>query len=116
MSASHVVDHPSVTMSDDRGFKRGSFDSCTEVSLLCPVEATVLGYYPNLGSGIFFSIAFGMCMIAAGVLGVWKRTWTFGAAITVGLLLEMLGTPSHDQKKGDKMANKCRIHRPHPPQ
>lgn len=76
-------------MSDDDG---GSmFDRCTEVSSLCPVEATVLGYTPNLGSGIFFSVAFGVLTIAAGVLGVWKRTWTFGAAITLGLLLETLG-------------------------
>ena len=67
------------------------FDRCSEVSLLCPVEATVLGYAPNLGSGIFFSIAFGILTIAAGVLGVWKRTWTYCIAITLGLVLETLG-------------------------
>lgn len=79
-------------MSGNETMEDGSmFDQCTEVSLLCPVEATVLGYAPNLGSGIFFSVAFGILTIAAGVLGVWKRTWTFGAAITLGLLLEMLG-------------------------
>ena len=75
----------------EEGFTRGSFDACDQVSAFCPVEATVLGYYPNLGSGIFFAIAFGLCTIAAGVLGVWKRTWTFGAATTLGLLLETLG-------------------------
>lgn len=68
-----------------------SFADCTEVSALCPVEATVLGYYPNLGSGVFFTIAFGLCMMASGVFGVWKRTWTYGVALTLGILLEALG-------------------------
>jgi len=67
------------------------FDTCTELTPQCPVEATVLGYKPNLGSSYFFAIAFGLCTIAAGGLGIWKRTWTFSAAITLGLLLETLG-------------------------
>ncbi|KAG9251916.1 RTA1 like protein-domain-containing protein [Emericellopsis atlantica] len=46
-----------------------SFDSCTELSPQCPVEATVLGYRPNLGSSYFFAIAFGICTIAAASLG-----------------------------------------------
>ena len=79
-------------MSDDGGRRTASFDDCTELSPLCPVEATVLGYTPNLGSSVFFTIAFGLCLIAAAVLGVWKKTWTFGAALTAGLILEMSGT------------------------
>lgn len=70
---------------------RQSFDQCTELSALCPVEATVLGYIPNLGSSIFFALTFGLCTIAAAGLGVWKRTWTYGAAITCGLVLETVG-------------------------
>ncbi|KND92057.1 Uncharacterized protein C17G6.02c, partial [Tolypocladium ophioglossoides CBS 100239] len=66
-------------------------DACTAVSPLCPVEATVLGYYPNLGSGVFFAVAFGLCLVAAAALGVSKRTWTYGAAITIGLVLETAG-------------------------
>ncbi|KAJ6447218.1 RTA1 domain-containingprotein [Purpureocillium lavendulum] len=65
--------------------------TCTEVTFGCPVQATVLGYYPNLGSGIFFTIAFAICLFAAAGLGAWKRTWTYGAAITVGLILETAG-------------------------
>lgn len=67
------------------------YDECTQVTPDCPVEATVLGYYPNLGSGYFFTIAFGICLIASVVLGVWKRTWTYTAAITCGLILEFAG-------------------------
>jgi hypothetical protein len=70
---------------------RRRFDDCTEVSAFCPVEATVLGYYPNFGASIFFAIAFGILLIAALYLSIWKRTWTYGAAICVGLLLELCG-------------------------
>ncbi|KAH7319835.1 putative RTA1 domain protein [Stachybotrys elegans] len=70
---------------------RRPFDECHEVSAFCPVEATVLGYYPNLGSGIFFTIGFGSLFIAAAILSVWKRTWSFGGFICAGLVLEMSG-------------------------
>ncbi|KAL6872789.1 RTA1 like domain-containing protein [Trichoderma novae-zelandiae] len=64
---------------------------CLEVSALCPVEATVLGYYPNLGSGIFFAIVFGVLTVASLVLGIWKKTYTYAIGLSIGLLLEMLG-------------------------
>lgn len=67
------------------------FRSCTEVSDLCPVERTVLGYYPNFGANIFFAIGFGLLVILSGGLGFWKRTWTFTAAVTGGTLLETVG-------------------------
>jgi hypothetical protein len=76
---------------EEEGFRRGGADTCDAVSAFCPVGATVLGYYPNLGSGIFFTIAFGLCVLGSGVLGVWKKTWTFGAAMTVACILEMAG-------------------------
>jgi hypothetical protein len=73
------------------GGHRASWDKCHQVSALCPVEATVLGYYPNLGSGIFFTLAFGACLVAALSIGIYKRTWTYTAAITIGLVLETAG-------------------------
>jgi hypothetical protein len=75
----------------DDGYERGSFDRCEEVTPLCPVEATVLGYHPNLGASIFFAIAFGACLVAALYLGVRSKTWTFTVAITLGLILETAG-------------------------
>ncbi|KAH7150464.1 RTA1 like protein-domain-containing protein [Dactylonectria estremocensis] len=68
-----------------------SFDDCTDVSPDCPVGATVLGYVPNMGSSIFFAIGFGLCLVGALGLGIWKRTWTFCAAVSAGVLLECLG-------------------------
>lgn len=70
----------------------GRFQDCTEVSEQCPVEATVLGYYPNLGSGYFFTIMFGLCLIGSVVLGVKGRMWSYTAAITCGLILETAGS------------------------
>lgn len=73
------------------GYQRGSFDRCSEVSPECPVGATVLGYYPNLGASIFFAIAFGLCFIASMFLGIRSKTWTFTASIGLGLALETAG-------------------------
>jgi hypothetical protein len=70
---------------------RRRFQDCTEVSQFCPVEYTVLGYYPNLGSGIFFAVAFGLVLIACTTLTVRKRTWSYGAYIIAGLILETAG-------------------------
>ncbi|TWU72805.1 hypothetical protein ED733_004246 [Metarhizium rileyi] len=66
-------------------------DQCTEISSLCRVESTVLGYYPNLGAGIFFTVAFGTCLLAALPLGISKKTWTYTTAMTIGLVLETAG-------------------------
>lgn len=71
--------------------ERHSYDECTEVSAFCPVEATVLGYYPNKGGNIFFALCFGVLTIASLVLGIWKRTWTFAATLTAGIFLETCG-------------------------
>ncbi|KAL7956190.1 RTA1 like domain-containing protein [Trichoderma compactum] len=64
---------------------------CLEISPLCPVEATVLGYYPNLGSGIFFAIVFGTLTVASLGLGIWKKTYTYAIGLSIGLVMEMLG-------------------------
>ncbi|KAG5658350.1 hypothetical protein KAF25_010531 [Fusarium avenaceum] len=68
-----------------------SFDDCTDITALCPVEATVLGYVPNKGSSIFFTICFALLFFSAVGLGVWKRTWTYAATLGAGLLLEAIG-------------------------
>ncbi|RSM17108.1 hypothetical protein CDV31_004001 [Fusarium ambrosium] len=37
------------------------------ISEVCPVEATTLGYNPNLGANIFFVVAFGLCALGGGL-------------------------------------------------
>ncbi|KAI1095036.1 RTA1-domain-containing protein [Rostrohypoxylon terebratum] len=71
--------------------QRISYRYCSEVSPICPVEATVLGYYPNRGVNAFLAAAFGLCMIGLVTTGVWKRTWGYSAALTAGCILEFAG-------------------------
>ncbi|KAI2467176.1 RTA1-domain-containing protein [Annulohypoxylon bovei var. microspora] len=68
-----------------------SYRLCTEVSPVCPVEATVLGYYPNLGVNAFLAAAFGLCVIGLITTGIWKRTWGYSVALTAGCILEFAG-------------------------
>lgn len=69
-----------------------SYDVCTEVSPICPVWATTLGYYPIKGLNIFLAIAYGIAAIITIVIGVWKRTWGFSIAVAAGCILECVGT------------------------
>lgn len=67
-------------------------DACHAVSVYCPVEATTLGYYPNLGANAFFLASFALCALLTVAVGVWKRTWAFGIVVGAGFILETCGT------------------------
>ncbi|KAJ0114652.1 hypothetical protein J7T55_004896 [Diaporthe amygdali] len=64
---------------------------CTEVTPLCPVEYTTLGYYPNKPLNIFCAAAFGVAMVIQLVVCVWKKTWAFSSFIVAGCALEVAG-------------------------
>ncbi|KAK0636647.1 RTA1 like protein-domain-containing protein [Bombardia bombarda] len=64
---------------------------CNEVSPVCPVEATTLGYFPNKGINCFFAVGFGLAGLAALVLGTWTRTWSYMAFVAAGCTLELAG-------------------------
>ena len=81
-------------MANDTMSHRDFNELCTEVTSVCRVDLTVLGYRPNLGASVFFAVAFGICLVGALSLGVWKKTWTYTAAITIGLVLETAGRQS----------------------
>jgi hypothetical protein len=68
-----------------------SYHTCTEVSPICPVEATTYGYYPNLGANIFFTVFFGILALFQLGIGVYYRTWTFMVAVASGAILELAG-------------------------
>jgi hypothetical protein len=67
------------------------YSDCTSVSPQCPVEATTLGYYPNVGVNAFVAAGFGLCALLTLAIGVWKRTWSFSLAVGAGCLLECIG-------------------------
>jgi hypothetical protein len=65
--------------------------SCNEVTPMCPVEATTLGYYPNRGINIFFVIGYTVATVVALVLGIRKKTWSYTGFIAAGCALELAG-------------------------
>lgn len=68
-----------------------SYKTCTEITPLCPVEATTYGYYPNYGGNIFFAVFFGLCGLFQLGFGIYFRSWTLMVALVVGTFLEMAG-------------------------
>lgn len=70
---------------------RPSYKTCFEVSQICPVAATTYGYIPDLGANVFFTVYFGILLIASVVLGFRTKTWSYTAFLGVGLLGETLG-------------------------
>ncbi|KXX74110.1 Sphingoid long-chain base transporter RSB1 [Madurella mycetomatis] len=68
-----------------------SYETCSEVSIYCPVEATTLGYFPVKGLNIFLAIAYGLAATLTLGVGVWKRTWGFSLAVASGCALECVG-------------------------
>ena len=70
---------------------RASFATCTEVSLKCPVQATTLGYYPNMGVNVFLALGYALAGIVTLFFGVRKRTWGFSIVVAAGCILECVG-------------------------
>ncbi|KAK5659338.1 hypothetical protein OQA88_1431 [Cercophora sp. LCS_1] len=68
-----------------------SYETCDQVSAICPVKATTLGYYPIEGLNAFFAAGFGLATLVALGVGVWKRTWGYSIAVAAGCLLETAG-------------------------
>ncbi|KAL2023298.1 hypothetical protein VTK56DRAFT_3036 [Thermocarpiscus australiensis] len=68
-----------------------SYETCSEVTQFCPVQATTLGYYPNRGVNIFLATAYGLAAVVTIAIGIWKRTWGFSTAVAAGCALECVG-------------------------
>ena len=71
-----------------------STNNCTDISIYCPVEFTIYGYYPNFGANIFFLAFFALCLGLQFGLGIRYRTWTYFIALVFGSALEALGRPT----------------------
>ena len=99
-------------MSDDEaGGFRGT---CDELSVFCPVEATVLGYAPNLGANIFFTVAFGVSCLATLAIGFRAKTWTFSGAVALACILETMGESPSSSEELAPFARGARASTPRP--
>ncbi|ORY04386.1 RTA1 like protein-domain-containing protein [Clohesyomyces aquaticus] len=70
---------------------KGNFRHCLEISPKCPVNATLYGYYPNMGANAFLCALFAVCCIVTIVVGIMTRTWTYTLALGIGTFLEAAG-------------------------
>lgn len=68
-----------------------SIRDCTEVSPLCPVEATTYGYYPVLGVNATLCAVFGLLGLLQLALALLTRVRAYSIVIACGCLLECLG-------------------------
>ncbi len=64
---------------------------CTEVGPQCPVSATTLGYYPNVGVNVFAAAGFGIAVVVTLFFGIWKKTYNYAGFIAAGCALELAG-------------------------
>ena len=64
---------------------------CQSISINCPVQKTVYGYYPSLGANAFFCAFFSLCLAINFIFGIRYRTWTYMIAMTLGCLAQVIG-------------------------
>ena len=64
---------------------------CVYVNSTCPVEATIYGYAPNLGSSAFFIALFALCFVWQMIAGFTWKTWTYLIAMGFGCAGEAIG-------------------------
>ncbi|KAJ5514354.1 hypothetical protein N7463_003906 [Penicillium fimorum] len=64
---------------------------CTELTPECPIEGTIYGYAPNFAANIAFCAIFGMICLAQFIQMLKWRMWSFGIAVVLGALSEVIG-------------------------
>ncbi|EPS44782.1 hypothetical protein H072_1234 [Dactylellina haptotyla CBS 200.50] len=57
----------------------------------CPVSESMFGYFPSMGFNAVLLSLFVLSTIGFVVVGVWKKTWGFLTAMTLGGFLEIIG-------------------------
>ncbi|EXJ91245.1 hypothetical protein A1O1_04355 [Capronia coronata CBS 617.96] len=82
-----------------------STDECVDVSPECPVQASIYGYYPNLGANAFFLAFFALCLLLNLGLGIRYKTWTYMVALCLGCLTELIGYVGRLIMRGNPFAD-----------
>lgn len=78
-------------MSDRENYEGPSYQTCNSVSPLCPLEATIYAYRPNLGGAVIFVALFFLCLVGNFVLAFRMKNYGFSVWILIGIALEVLG-------------------------
>ncbi|KAM0328873.1 hypothetical protein ACHAQA_005289 [Verticillium albo-atrum] len=64
---------------------------CEEVSLQCPVEASIYGKYLSSGAAIFFGVSFAILFVLQVYFGIRAKTWSFMIWLGIGTAFEVIG-------------------------
>jgi hypothetical protein len=65
---------------------------CTNsITLACPIEGTVYGYYPSLAWNAIYVAIFTACCIAQIVLGIRYKVKTYSIVVSLGCFAEVVG-------------------------
>ncbi len=70
---------------------RQTTQNCTDISIFCPVDQTIYGYFPILGANVFFCAFFGICAAIQLFAGFRYKSWTYFTALFWGCVAECLG-------------------------
>jgi hypothetical protein len=65
--------------------------NCTSISLECPIDQTIYGYYPSLSLNAFFVAIFGLIALVQVGLGVLYQTYLFSGLVVAGCIAEVIG-------------------------
>lgn len=68
-----------------------SFETCAQVSVNCPVEATLFGYRPDLAANAVLVALFSACCLINIILGIRWKWWSYLIALSSGCALETIG-------------------------
>lgn len=67
-----------------------TYESCSEVTEQCPIEATIYGSYFNLPANVI-AIIFGLALIGHVWCAVRTKIWSFSAWIIAGGIMQVIG-------------------------
>ena len=68
-----------------------TYESCSEVTELCPIEATIYGSLFNLPANVFFAVVFGLVLAVHIWFAIRSKMWSFSAWVIAGGIMEVMG-------------------------
>lgn len=79
--------------------QNGTVLPCTLDS--CPISYASIKYFPTFAGNLTYLVIFSVICILQVTLGVYFRTWSFGVAMFLGLVAEIVGYAARLQDRAD---------------